>query len=282
MRQVEVARTAGFCFGVKRAVEAAVNALSQGPGPVWTLGPIIHNPQEVARLEGMGLRMAESLDQIPDHIPMGTVIIRSHGAPQGVIEDALARGLKVVDATCPFVKKVEDRVRQLAEEGYFVVICGDAHHPEVEALVSWAPERSVVVGKAEELAGRTLGPKVGVVAQTTQSVSALKAVAGACFDLAPEVRVFRTNCHSTVRMREELRAMAARVDVVVVVGGKNSANTRRLAETARAQGKPTHLVEDAAEAAALNLPPDARVGLTAGASTPPWLLEQVAEVLGAV
>jgi len=273
--EVVLAKSGGFCFGVKRAVEMAERALAEGPFPVFTLGPIIHNPLEVARLEGMGLRMARTLQEIPS----GTVVIRSHGAPQGVIEAARARGLRVVEATCPFVKKVEDRVRQLAEEGYFVVICGDPHHPEVEALVSWAPLKSLVAGSAAELAGKKLPPKVGVVAQTTQSVSALKEVAAACLDLASEVRVFRTNCHSTVRMREEAREMATGVDVMVVVGGKNSANTRRLAETARGMGKTTHLVEDAAEAAALPIPPGARVGLTAGASTPPWVIAQVAETL---
>lgn len=275
MPEVLVARSAGFCFGVKRAVELAVQALSEGPHPVYTLGPIIHNPLEVARLEGMGLRMAGSLSEIPS----GTVVIRSHGAPKGVIEEARGRGLRVVEATCPFVRKVEERVRLLADEGYFVVICGDAHHPEVESLVSWAPDRSLVVGSAAELAGKGLPRKVGVVAQTTQSVTALREVAAACIDLAGEVRVFRTNCHSTVRMREEAREMAAAVDVMVVVGGKNSANTRRLAETTRVLGKPTHLVEDAAEAAALPIAPGARIGLTAGASTPPWVIEQVADTL---
>jgi (E)-4-hydroxy-3-methyl-but-2-enyl pyrophosphate reductase len=275
VREVLLAKSAGFCFGVRRAVELAAKALAEGPHPVHTLGPIIHNPIEVDRLGKLGLRMADSLEDVAE----GTVVIRSHGAPRGVIEKAQAKGLRVVDATCPFVKKVEERVCQLAAEGYFIVISGDPHHPEVEALVSYAPDRSLVVGEPEELAGRTLPPRVGVVAQTTQSMAALKAVAGACLDLAAEVRVFRTNCHATVRMREEAREMAGRVDVMVVVGGKNSANTRRLAETARSLGKPTFLVEDAVEAAALPIPPDARVGLTAGASTPPWLLEQVAVAL---
>ncbi len=275
MRDVTVGRHAGFCFGVKRAVELAEQALTEGPAPVHTLGPIIHNPQEVGRLEKMGLRMARSLEEIPS----GTVVIRSHGAPKGVIEAARARGLRVVEATCPFVRKVEDRVRQLAGEGYLVVICGDAHHPEVEALVSWAPDRSMVVGGGADLAGRALPRKVGVVAQTTQSVQALQEVASACVALAEEVRVFRTNCHSTVRMREEAWEIASRVDVMVVVGGRDSANTRRLAETARAAGRTTHLVETAAEAAALPIPDGARVGVTAGASTPPRVLEEVARAL---
>ncbi len=193
MSEVRVAPNAGFCFGVERAVELAVSAVEEGSGPVYTLGPIIHNPQVVEHLREKGLMMAESLEEIQ----RGTVIIRSHGAPKGVIEEASSRNLKVIDATCPLVNRLKDRVMDLVGEGYKVVIVGDSDHPEVSAILSFAGPQCLAVKNVEELLDRkNLSGKVGLVAQTTQSLKNLQEVASHLVVICSEIRVYQTTCHS--------------------------------------------------------------------------------------
>ena len=276
MNRVKVASTAGFCFGVERAVKLAVSALQNGPCPVYTLGPIIHNPQEVHRLENMGIRMAESIEDVPE----GTIIIRSHGATRGVVEAAEARGLRVVDATCPFVNRLRDRVISLGEEGYQVVLVGQADHPEVRSVVSFAPDDSLVTQGVDDLekAGR-LKSRVGIVAQTTHPLENLQRVAAHCVGVCVEVKIFRTTCQATQTRTQEARAMAREVDVMFVVGGLNSANTTRLTEAAAQEGTTTYHIESADEIQGLDLPAGAVIGVTAGASTPLWIIEEVVQAL---
>ncbi len=276
MNRVRVGSAAGFCFGVERAVNLAVSSLQEGPHPVYTLGPIIHNPQEVRRLESMGLKMAESMEDIPG----GTVIIRSHGAPKGVVEAAEAKGLKVVDATCPFVNRLRDRVISLGEEGYQVIIVGKADHPEVRSILSFSPEDSLVTPGEEDLKG--MGPfksRVGVVAQTTHPLEQLQRVAAHCVGVCTEVKVFRTTCQATQTRTQEARSLAKEVDVMVVVGGRNSANTTRLAEATRRDGTTTYHIESAEEIEGLDFPAESIIGVTAGASTPSWVIEEVVKTL---
>ena len=275
MGEVRVAKTAGFCFGVERAVEMAVAALADGPWPVYTLGPIIHNPQEVRRLEKMGLLMAESLDDIEK----GTVIIRSHGAQKGVIERASGKGLNVVDATCPFVNRLKARVETLATEGYQVIIVGQADHPEVKAIMSFAPPDSLVAKSVEELEERNIKARAGIVAQTTHALENLQRVASYCVGHCTETKVFRTTCQATDARRKQARDMAREADIMIVVGGRNSANTARLAEAALEECPRTFQIESSEEIAGLELSPDAIVGVTAGASTPGWIIDEVLETL---
>jgi 4-hydroxy-3-methylbut-2-enyl diphosphate reductase len=256
-------------------VELAISALDQGHLPVYTLGPIIHNPQEVDRLQKMGVRMAQSLEEIPS----GTVVIRSHGAPRGVIEEAELRGLTVVDATCPLVNRLKDRVRQLAEDGYHVIIIGEADHPEVKAVVSYAPDSSLVTRRIEGLDPSQLKRKVGIVAQTTQSLTNLQAVASLCIRHCLETRVYNTICMATHKRGAEALELAQNVDVMVVVGGKNSANTRRLAQAVSREGTITHHIESAEEIRNLKIKNETAIGVTAGASTPGWVIEEVIEAL---
>ncbi len=276
MSEVRVAPNAGFCFGVERAVELAVSAIEEGFGPVYTLGPIIHNPQVVERLREKGLMMAESLEEIQE----GTVIIRSHGAPKGIIEEASSRNLKVIDATCPLVNRLKDRVMDLVSEGYNVVIVGDSDHPEVSAILSFAGPQCFAVKNVEELLDRNdLSGKVGLVAQTTQSLKNLQEVAAHLVITCSEIRVYQTTCHSTNTRSAEAREMAREVDVMVVVGGKNSSNTRRLADAAADEGATTYHIESAEELAQLDLPKNCVFGVTAGASTPSWIIDEVVAVL---
>lgn len=276
MAEIRIASTAGFCFGVERAVKMAVSALEEGPAPVYTLGPIIHNPQEVKRLQDMGLRMADSLDDLRE----GTVIIRSHGAPKGVIEEAESRGLKVVDATCPFVNRLKDRVESLAADDYQVIIVGQADHPEVKAILSFAPGDSIVSKGVQDLEVREdLKSRVGIVAQTTHSLENLQKVAAYCVGICREVKVYRTTCQATHDRMREARVMAGEVDVMIVVGGRNSANTTRLYEAAHEEAEAVYHIENASEIKDLNITADSVVGVTAGASTPAWIIEEVISTL---
>jgi len=277
--EVRVASNAGFCFGVERAIELAVSAVEEGPGPVYTLGPIIHNPQVVEHLREKGLMMAKSLEEIQK----GAVIIRSHGAPKGVIEEASSRNLKVIDATCPLVNRLKDRVMDLVGEGYKVVIVGDSDHPEVSAILSFAGPQCLAVKNVEELPNcENLTGKVGLVAQTTQSLKNLQEVASHLVVICSEIRVYQTTCHSTNTRSAEARKMAREVDVMVVVGGKNSSNTRRLADAAAEEGATTYHIESAEELAQLDIPKNCVFGVTAGASTPSWVIEEVVAALQSI
>ena len=275
MHEVKLALSAGFCFGVERAVKMAMSALEDFGTPVYTLGPIIHNPQEVQRLEAMGIRMVQTLEEIPE----GTVVIRSHGAPKGVIGEAEKRGLTVVDATCPLVQRLKERVRELAEEGYQVIIVGESDHPEVMAVRSFAPESCIVVRNPEEVEPSELSRRVGIVAQTTQSLENLRSVASLCICHCREVRTYNTICQATHRRGAEAIELAAQVKVMIVVGGKNSANTTRLAQAIIQAGTATYHIESADELSELKIPRGVPIGVTAGASTPGWVIDEVVATL---
>jgi (E)-4-hydroxy-3-methyl-but-2-enyl pyrophosphate reductase len=275
MFEVKVAKSAGFCFGVQRAVMMAISALEDNSKPVYTLGPIIHNPQEVKRLQAKGIIMVDSLDEIES----GIVIIRSHGAPKGIVDAAQKKGLKIVDATCPLVNRLKERVRDLAQWGYKVVIVGESDHPEVMAVRSYAPDSCMVTKGPEEILGGSLNKKVGIVAQTTQSLENLQSVASRCIEICGEVRTYNTICETTQKRGLEALNLAKEVDVMVVVGGKNSGNTKRLAEALRRRGTATFHIESSQEIPGLALKTGSRVGVTAGASTPAWIIDDVVETL---
>jgi 4-hydroxy-3-methylbut-2-enyl diphosphate reductase len=223
----------------------------------------------------MGIMMAEGLEDISE----GTVVIRSHGAPKGVIDEAEKKGLTVVDATCPLVQRLKERVRELAEDGYQVVIVGESDHPEVKAVLSYAPDSCYVVREPESFDPEKLNKKVGLVAQTTQSLDNLRAVASLCICHCREVRTYNTICQATHRRGAEAMDLAKRVDVMIVVGGKNSANTTRLAQAVNQGGTTTYHIESAAELRLLEIPLKVPVGVTAGASTPGWVIDEVVTAL---
>jgi len=253
----------------------AVSALKQNHKPVYTLGPIIHNPQEVKRLQERGIVMVQSLDEIDS----GTVIIRSHGAPKGIIDAAREKGLKIIDATCPLVNRLKERVRDLAQWGYTVIIVGESDHPEVRAVRSYAPDSCLVMKGPDEIPKEGLNKKIGIVAQTTQSLESLQSVSARCIAVCREVRTFNTICEATLRRGMEALDLAKEVDVMIVVGGKNSGNTKRLAETVRRSGTDTFHIENAMEIEGLDLKSRTRIGVTAGASTPTWIIEDVVGAL---
>lgn len=269
--EILVAENAGLCFGVKRALELVERASEGRALAVATLGALIHNPQEIARLEARGVRQVDS----PEQMSEGVLVLSAHGVDPAVEEAARARGLEVMDATCPFVRRAHGHIRALAEEGYRVVILGDPGHREVAGLAARAGGRAEIVTDAEEAEALPFAPRYGLVVQTTQRRETLRAVAAALADRCQELRVFNTICEATVSRQESARKLAEQVQVMLVVGGRNSANTARLRVICAATGTPTHHIETAAELEADWIAGVARVGVTAGASTPEWIVDEV-------
>jgi 4-hydroxy-3-methylbut-2-en-1-yl diphosphate reductase len=263
--EIVVAPYAGYCYGVERALRLAQEASGEVPAPIHTLGPIIHNPSVVERLAQRGIEAVDSLDAVAE----GSVIIRTHGVPPGVVAEARRRGLEVIDATCPFVTVAQRKASELQEKGYIPVILGERDHPEVVGLTACAGEKAIVVEDAGELAvGAARGRRVGVVVQTTQTRENLSRLAAALAPLARELLVFNTICDATEKRQAAARELAAKVDAMIVVGGRNSANTTRLASLCRELQPRTWHIEHAAELEREWLAGLRRIGVAAGASTP--------------
>ncbi|MDY0087455.1 MAG: 4-hydroxy-3-methylbut-2-enyl diphosphate reductase [Coriobacteriia bacterium] len=272
--QIRVARHAGVCYGVERALELAEEAAVRG-GSVKTLGPLIHNPQAVAALKERGVEVAVCLDEADE----GTLVIRSHGVDPAIIEQARDKGLDVVDATCPFVSKAHDAARELKAAGYAVVIVGEAEHPEVEGIAAHASGDAIIVQSPDELPERFSNRRVGVVVQTTQSADRLAAVVANLLPRVGELRVFNTICSATAKRQLSAEELAREVDVMVVVGGHNSGNTSRLAEICARVNPQTHHVETADELDPAWFISAQSVGVTAGASTPDAQMAGVIEAI---
>lgn len=267
--EIILAESLGFCIGVRRAVEKAEEAARAKK--VFSLGPLIHNPQEVSRLAGQGVTMVEDLNQVPE----GTVIVRAHGAPPEVYRAAASRGIEVVDATCPFVFSLQRKAMALADAGYQVVIVGDPAHPEVMGVVGWTGGRAQVVTGPEDVERLPLAGRVGVVAQTTQRKDKVEAVVARLKARGCEVAVEETICRATAERQEAARRLAAQVDVMLVVGGTASSNTQKLVTICRDAGARTYHVESASDLDPGWFSQVRRVGVTAGASTPDWVVKEV-------
>jgi len=277
--EVFVAENAGFCFGVKRAVKIAFDAAENYAGQVHTLGPLIHNPQVVERLSEKGVKKVETIDQIGE----GVVILRSHGVSSpSVITDAEQKGLRVVDATCPFVTNAQRYARQLVEEGYQVVMVGDRHHPEAQSVVGHSGGEILVTDKFEEIKkalNKFSKKRLGLISQTTQTFEKFSEIVVRCLQICEEVKVFNTICYATEDSQTEVHKMAEQVDAMVVVGGRNSANTTHLADICREKGVRTCHIETAKEIQKEWFLGVEKVGVTAGASTPDWIIAEVVDSL---
>lgn len=275
--KVVVAKHAGVCYGVQRALDLAQDAVEKNTAnKAFSLGPLIHNPQAVEQLHESGVAVAESLD---DTEQGDTLVIRSHGVAPEVIAEAKERKLTVVDATCPHVSKAQEAARLLSEEGYLVIIVGEADHPEVAGIKAYAGENALVVSSADELPERIRGRRVGVVVQTTQVVESLNEVVSALVPRTNELRVYNTICNATAQRQQAARELASTVDVVIVVGGHNSGNTTRLAEICHEQNPRTHHVETADELKPQWFTDAHTVGVTAGASTPDEQMRGVIQII---
>lgn len=270
MATVTVAREAGACFGVERALKMVRECAEQATGAVHTLGPLIHNPQVVAELEAAGVTVVDSPDVAPD----ATLFLRTHGVTREVEEAARATGAEVNDATCPFVKRVHRAVERLARDGYQVVVVGESGHPEVEGTASRA-DGVLVIGAADEVADASLGKKVGVVVQTTMARSVLREVVDELIGRVEELCLIDTICEATSTRQLAAAELASESDVMVVIGGRNSANTTHLADICREFCERTVHIETADELVPSLFEGAERIGITAGASTPQDQIEAV-------
>lgn len=267
--EVILADYLGFCYGVKRAIKIArENAAPDGSA--CTLGPIIHNPQMVERLKDEGVGTIDRLDDLK----RGKVIIRSHGVGPETYERAEAMGLECVDATCPHVKKAQLSAKELAEEGRFVVIVGEKEHPEVHSIVQWAGGNVAVIETVAEAASVPNASRLGIISQTTFSGERFREIVSALLDKSRDIRVMRTICTATDQRQRAAREMASKVDVMLVIGGKNSANTTRLAQLCAKLCRTYH-IETAEELQPAWFDNIEKIGITAGASTPDWIIKEV-------
>jgi len=265
--KIKLAKTRGFCYGVKKAVRTAEKKAA-GAGPVFTLGQLIHNSSETGRLRKLGVHAARSPEEAS-----GTVIIRTHGVPRRTVARLKKKGARVIDATCPFVKKIQSLVARLSGEGYLVIIAGKREHPEVKALVSYASGPIKVLNGAAGVKRIPADSRVAVISQSTQTAERFEMISNAVKKRFPDARVYRTICSTSVARQKEAEALAEESDVMLVIGGRNSANTRHLAELAGMHTKTYH-IEAPGEIRSSWFNGVKTAGITAGASTPERLIAQ--------
>jgi 4-hydroxy-3-methylbut-2-enyl diphosphate reductase len=274
--EILVADKAGFCFGVRRALRLAEQA-TDGPNQVFCLGPLIHNRHVVERLESRGLHTCFDLSEVP---PGSAAMIRAHGTGPETYTRASDLGMNLVDATCPFVARVQQKAASFAGGGYQVLVLGDRDHPEAQAIVAHTGGVAVIVSGPEDLQGMELRDRVAVVCQTTQTLEHLRELVEVLLPATTELLIANTICSATDERQRAAASLARTVDLMIVVGGHHSANTRRLAQLCAEQGVPTHHLEEAAEIDPAWLTGVERVGVTAGASTPHEMIEEVVARLG--
>jgi small subunit ribosomal protein S1 len=267
---IYLADNAGFCYGVKRAVDLAVNA-SVEDGPWHTLGPLVHNQEVASFLANKGIACAEDIADIA----AGGVLIRSHGVPPVVQAGIESRGLSVIDATCPNVKHIQELARKLTGDHYQVVIVGNRDHPEVKGILGWAGENATVASTPKEAANLPSYKKIAVICQTTIRESEYQQVVEELISHAREIRGYNTICNASIRRQQAAAELASHVDVMVVVGDRNSSNTRSLVKICEGRKVATYQIETAAELRREWFEGKQDIGVTAGASTPDWVIKEV-------
>jgi 4-hydroxy-3-methylbut-2-en-1-yl diphosphate reductase len=281
--QIIRANEMGFCFGVRRAVEMMEESVKQR-GPMVSLGSVVHNPQVVQRLRESGLEVINDVAQAGE-MP---VAITAHGVSRQVINDLETNGVEIIDTTCPIVTRSQQWAHRLSEEGFAVVIFGDPNHKEVRGVLGWAHGSVLVVASEDEVTELPEGfpSRVGVLSQTTETearfASFVKKLFEVNLDRISELRVLNTLCHATTAQQAATMHLAAEVSLMLVVGGRESANTRHLAVVARECGVETYHIETAGEIKPAWLEGHEKVGVTAGASTPDFIIDQVVALLEAL
>lgn len=274
VKKIIVANNAGFCFGVKRAIKMAFETCHENTSSsIYTLGQIIHNPQVAEQLQERGVTLVESVNDIT----CGTLIVRSHGLTKGEKDLLKGKDVKVVDATCPFVKKAQEYATYLAKEGYTIIILGDRDHPEVRSIRSFVEDVGEVITDIREIKNARMRDKAGIVAQTTQTHEQLIHWVSAALEVFQEVRVFNTICSATTVRQRETVEIAKSVDAMIVIGGFNSANTKRLAELASTCNKNVYHLERTEQLRESMIAENQIIGISAGASTPDWAIGELIE-----
>jgi len=264
-----VAKKAGFCFGVKRAIDIAFNLAKESKKGIYTYGPLIHNPQVVNELKQKGINTTDALHSKD----IRTLIIRTHGVSPEVYAETSEMKYNLIDATCPFVKKAQNFTKKLRDEGYQVLIIGDKHHPEVQGLIGFAGSDVIIASDADALT--KIKKKVGIIVQTTQSFETFKKIVLQVISTAREIKIYNTICDSTAQRVKETKELAKKVDLMIIVGGKNSANTNQLVKLSKEVCSKVYHIETAGEIEKRWLNRVEKVGISGGASTPQQIINEV-------
>src|SRR3972149_1771831 len=278
--EIILAKEMGFCFGVRRAVEMMEDATRE-QGAMVSLGSVVHNPQVVSQLKSKGLDVIASLDEVSRQ----PVAITAHGVSESVVRQLASRGVPVVDTTCPIVTRSQQWAKRLAEEGFAVIVFGDPNHKEVRGVLGWAEGRGIAVADEADLdrLPDDLPSRVAVLSQTTHTEARFAAFVRHLFETRmeriSELRVITTLCNATTSQQASAQELARQVDLMIVIAGRDSANTRHLAEVCREEGVDTQHIETADEIAPAWLEGRQRVGVTAGASTPDFAVDEAIERL---
>jgi 4-hydroxy-3-methylbut-2-enyl diphosphate reductase len=274
--KISIAKKAGFCFGVKRAIEIAYETLNNSADkPVYTLGPLVHNPQVIQKLEKDGIKTIEELDEHP----VGYLVIRTHGVSPSIRNRAITLGYTIIDATCPLVQKIHDIALDLQNQEYPILVIGHASHPEVIGIVGEVEGNCQVIESVEDAKNLPYRTKLGGVVQTTALWPKYHSIATELLEKAKEVRIYNTICQATIERQTSAEEIAAHNDLMVIIGGKNSSNTRRLLEICLSVNPRAHLVESPDELQNQWFEGVNRVGLTAGASTPDYIINDIYEYI---
>ena len=273
--EVITAKSAGFCFGVKRAVEKVYEQIDKG-GKIYTYGPIIHNETVVSDLEQKGVQVLNSVEELKN-LQEGCVVIRSHGVSKEIYDLIEKQGLTCVDATCPFVKKIHKIVEEESKAGKQIIIIGNDSHPEVEGIKGWCQNTAIVVESVEEAEKLSLPPKqkICVVSQTTFNYNKFQELVEKISKKGYDINIVNTICNATEERQTEAAKIAEKVDVMIVIGGTHSSNTRKLFEICKARCEETFLIQTLADLKGRLSHSDKQIGITAGASTPNYIIEEV-------
>lgn len=270
--EIVLAESLGFCMGVKRAVDMAYKALDKADNQqIVTLGPLIHNSQEIDRLKRDGIEVAD-VGTVPES---GTVIIRAHGVAPQAYENLKARGLRIMDGTCPYVHYSQRKAMELRSEGYTVIIAGDKSHPEILGILGYIDNQAHVIKTPEEAAALPEIERAGIIAQTTISPAKYRSIIDVIRAKSADVKVCETICDATEENQKAVRQLSGEVDLLYVIGGRHSANSNKLVEAAREKCPRSMLIETADEIDPRDLDGVGRVGISAGASTPDWMIQTV-------
>lgn len=273
--EIIIAKNAGYCFGVKRAVDITINELKNPNLPVYSYGPLIHNPQTVSKLEKMGLNTIEDFQGIEK----GSMIIRSHGVPKSISKRILDKNLNLVDCTCPHVVSVHKKVEDYSNKGYDIIIIGDKEHPEVIGIYGWCNSKAYIVNSVEDVNKLSMMDKVCVVSQTTNTLEKFETLSEILKNKANKIEIFNTICNATKLRQDSAEEVAKKVDVMVVIGGKNSSNTIKLAEISRKYCNNVYHIETIEDLSLQDIQRFNTIGITAGASTPVWIIKEAVEAM---
>ncbi|KEA45586.1 4-hydroxy-3-methylbut-2-enyl diphosphate reductase [Campylobacter mucosalis] len=273
--KIELASSYGFCFGVKRAIKIAENAKDAS-----TIGPLIHNNEEINRLEQNF--NVKTLDGINDLTDEKKAIIRTHGITKADLESLKNSGINIIDATCPFVTKPQQICEKMSDEGYDIVIFGDENHPEIKGVKSYAKGKVFVVLDESELENIRLSQRVAVLSQTTRKFEKFSQIVNFLMLKVKEVRVFNTICNATFENQEATRELSTRADVMIIIGGKNSSNTKQLYYISKQFCDDSYLIENEAELEKSWFEAKNLCGVAAGASTPDWVIQRVVDKINLI